>query len=39
MTDGNTTNQSAFPFSNTGVFNKIRMVLRTRSAIDETVFV
>ena len=33
MTDGISTNQSAFPFSNTGVFNKLRTVLIARSAV------
>ena len=34
MTDGNSDNQSAFHFSNTGFFNKLRTVLMTRSDID-----
>ena len=34
VADGNSDNQSAFPFSNTGFFNKLRKVLITRSAIE-----
>ena len=34
MTDGNSDNQSAFPFSNRGFFSNLREVLITRSAIE-----
>ena len=34
MTDGNSDNQSAFPAKSTGLFNKLRTVLITRSAIE-----
>ena len=34
MTDGSSDIQLAFPFSNTGFFNKLRIVLITRSAIE-----
>ena len=33
-TDGSSLNQSAFPFSNTGCLNKLRIVLKTFSAIE-----
>ena len=34
MIDGKSLNQLALPFSNTGFFNKLRIVLMTRSAIE-----
>ena len=34
MTDDGSDAQSDFPFSNTGFFNELRIVLTTRSAIE-----
>ena len=34
QTDGSSDNQLAFPFSNTGLFKRLRFVFVTRSAID-----